>query len=151
MSGYGGQPPGWNDPYGQQQPGWNDPYGTPNRQTQPNWDPYGQYAPQGQNPYGYGPPGVYGPQASHGAAVGALIANIIATLFCCSILGIAGIVTSAMAMGRTQTNPESARKLTTWSWVIFGVGLVLGIVLIILYVVLVVNSDPDSLDNGSGV
>jgi hypothetical protein len=147
MSGYGGQPPGWNDPYGQKQPGWNDPYGTP--QTQPGWDPYGQYAPQGQTPYGYGPPGVYGPPANHGAAVGALVANIVATLFCCSILGIAGIVTSAMAMGRTQTNPESARKLTTWSWIIFGVGLVLGLIVIILYVALVVNSDSDSAGTGS--
>lgn len=110
MSGYGGQPPGWDNPYGQQGGGW---------------DPYGEYAQQG-----YGPPGVPYTPASQGAAIAALVCNIVATL--CCLLGIPGIVTAAIALGKVNTEPESARTLTIWSWVIFAITMVLGITVIII-------------------
>ncbi|XVQ11824.1 hypothetical protein ACQP1W_04350 [Spirillospora sp. CA-255316] len=114
MSGYGGQPPGWNDPYGQEK-GWNDP----NAQQQPGWDANAQY---NQSPghgygYGYGPPGV--PQAGSnapGSTIAALVCTCVAVAMCCNLLAIPGIVTSVMAMSRANTDPASARKLTTWSW-----------------------------------
>ncbi|MGH3387782.1 MAG: hypothetical protein ACRDOO_02780 [Actinomadura sp.] len=120
MSGYGGQPPGWQDPYGQS-----------------GWDPQGQYAhqqgwqdPYAQQGYGYGPPGVPQSQASNGSAIAALICNIVLFMFCASILALPGIVTAAVAMGRVQTDPHSARRLTMWSWALFAVVIVLGIVII---------------------
>ncbi|MEU5882641.1 DUF4190 domain-containing protein [Spirillospora sp. NPDC047279] len=139
MSGYGGQPPGgWNDPYGQ------NPYGQGGGAGKAGWDPYGQY---GQSSYGYGPPGVSAPPVSEGNAIAALVCNILVTLFCCGIFGIAGIVTSAMAMSRVRTDPVSARKLTTWSWVIFGVSLVIGLIIIILYIVLIVAAESSGSGN----
>jgi hypothetical protein len=126
LSGYGGQP-GWQDPYDprgyQQPPGYYGP-------TPGGWqDPYGAAG------YGYGPPGVPVAQASSGAAIGALVCNIIMTLTCLGLPAIAGIITAAIAMGRVQTNPQSARNLTTWSWVIFAINVVLVMAIVIILVV----------------
>ncbi|RAY15494.1 hypothetical protein DPM19_06705 [Actinomadura craniellae] len=116
MSGYGGQP---YDQYGQPQ----------------GWDPQGQYSPAPD--YGYGPPGTPpGGQPTNGAAVGALIANCVLVVFCCGLLAIPGIITSAMAMSRQQTDPESSRTLTLWSWVIFGCNIALSIVLIAVLIII---------------
>lgn len=137
MSGYGGQPPGWQDPYGQS-----------------GWDPQGNYAQQGwqdpyaQQGYGYGPPGVPQNQASNGSAIAALICNIVLFMFCASLLAIPGIVTAALAMGRVQTDPQSARRLTIWSWALFAVVIVLGIALIgILIAYGVFSANQDSTDS----
>lgn len=137
MSGYGGQH--WQDPY----QGWSgDPHGTPGWQ-----DPYG--APGS----GYGPPV---PPASNGSAVAALVCNIIATLACCLGFSVAGIVTAAVAMSRTQTDPNSARSLTKWSWGLFAanVGLaVLGFLayMLALYLSLVAPGESPFGDiGGSG-
>lgn len=136
MSGYGGSPPpGWQDPYGGSQ-GWGgDPYGQ---------DPYGG----GYNPgYGYGPPGVPVTPANNGSAIAALVANIVGVVLCCGILSIPGVVTSAIAMGRVQTDPESARKLTMWSWVLFGLSFVLGIVIIVIYIFAVILAESSGYDS----
>jgi hypothetical protein len=129
VSGYGGQSPsGWQDPYdsyGQQPPqqqapgGWQDPYG------------YG---------YGYGPPGVPPGGASSGSATGALVVSIIEVVLCGGIFAVPGIVLAAMAMGRSKTDPESARKLTLWAWICACVAPVIGIALAILYFVYVLRT-----------
>jgi heme/copper-type cytochrome/quinol oxidase subunit 2 len=113
VSGYGGQPPGWQDPYGQQPQGYQGGY---------------------QDAYGYGPQG-YPPQppASNGAAIGALVCNIILTMTCCGFFAVAGIVTAAIAMGRAQTDPDSYRNLTRWSWIIFAVNIVIAVLAVIAY------------------
>jgi hypothetical protein len=118
VSGYGGRPPsGWQDPYDQygQQPqsGWQDPYG-----------------------YGYGPPGVPPVGASNGSAIGALICNIVLSLTCCGLLAIPGIVMAALAMGRVNSDPASARGLTMWSWIIFAINLVIVVAGVIVYLTL---------------
>lgn len=133
MSGYGGQ--GWQNPYDQGPAG--SPYGNHGWQ-----DPYAA----GQ---GYGPPV---PPANQGAVVGALICNILATLLCCLGFSIGGIVTSAIALSRTQTDPESARNLTRWSWGLFITNVVLAVIGIIIYIVVifaVAGSTPDSGYGGS--
>jgi heme/copper-type cytochrome/quinol oxidase subunit 2 len=113
VSGYGGQPPGWQDPYGQQPQGYQGGY---------------------QDPYGYGPQG-YPPQppASNGAAIGALVCNIILTMTCCGFLAVAGIITAAIAMGRAQTDPDSYRNLTRWSWIIFVANIVIVVLATVAY------------------
>ncbi|ROO91268.1 hypothetical protein EDD29_9021 [Actinocorallia herbida] len=118
----------------------------------PNPDPgsYGYGIPGHPNQYGgYGPPP---PPPSNGAAIGALVANIILTITCCGLFAIPGIVTAAIAMGRYQTDPVSARKLTTASWIIFGVAIVLGILLVIVYVFFLASfsegGGSDWVDNG---
>jgi hypothetical protein len=140
LSGYGGQPPGWQDPYGQS--GW-DPQGDYSQQS---WqDPYGQ---QG---YGYGPPGVPYRTAGSGWAVGALVCNILVGLFCCNPIAIAGIVTSAIAMNKNQAEPESAHKLTIWSWVIAVTSFVLsiaGYVILFLLGVWDQNNSPTYSNGG---
>jgi hypothetical protein len=153
VSGYGGQPPGWNDPndpnpynpdpYGQAK-GWNDPNG-PN--TQPGWDVPGQ--PGAPPPYGYGPPGVSRQgTGTPGSTIAALICTSVATALCCNILAIPGIVTSAIAMSRSQTDPKSTRTLTTWSWIILAVAIVLEIAFIVLIGVLDASNGPDTYGDG---
>lgn len=100
------------------------------------------YPPQDPYGYGYGIPGhphQYGgfgpppPPASNGAAIAALIANIVLSLTCCGLLAIPGIVTAAIAVSRTQTDPVSAKNLTNWSWVIFGLAILVGVVFLIIF------------------
>ncbi|MEU8797797.1 DUF4190 domain-containing protein [Spirillospora sp. NPDC048819] len=143
MSGYGGNPPpGWQDPYG----GSQDPYGGGSQ----GWsgDPYGgnpyggAYGPGGGQPgYGYGPPGVPTRPQSNANTIAALVCNIIGVLLCCGILSIPGVITAAIAMGRVDSDPESARKLTIWSWVLFGVSVVLGIIIMVVYVIVIIMSE----------
>jgi len=115
----------------------------------PPQDPYGQpYGPQGGG-YGYDPygPGPYGyPRpASNGSAVAALVFNIL-LIFCCMPLSIPGIVLSALALGKVNHEPDSARKLTIWAWICFGIGLLATAVFVIL-----VFSNAESDDTGSYV
>ena len=141
---------GQQGPYGQQEPqdspppGWgSDPYGqTPYAQGPYPQDPYaqGQYAqgPYPQDPYGqysyagYGPAGAPG-SGNNGATIAALVANIIAALLCCSgIAWIPGIITSAIALNRVNTDPESARRMTIAAWVCFAADIVVSLGFVVL-------------------
>ncbi|QXJ24105.1 hypothetical protein AGRA3207_005362 [Actinomadura graeca] len=137
MSGYGGSPPpGWEDPYGGSQ-GWGGGgYGPPPA------DPYGQGPPPGYG-YGYGPPGVPYAPAGNGSTIAALICNIVAIVLCCNIVAIPGVILAAIAMGRAQSDPYSARRLTMWSWVLFGASIVVAIIVMVAWIVLAANSEPD--------
>ena len=132
MSGYGGSPPpGWQDPYGGSQ-GWGrGPHAA---------DPYAAG-------YGYGPPGMPTKPPNNGSTVAALVCNIVSVVLCCGVLSIPGVVTSAIAMGRMHSDPESARRLTTWSWVLFGISVVLGLIVIVIYVVAVVYAESNGYDS----
>ena len=151
-------PPGWGaDPYGQAPYGQGsqpqDPYGQgqyaqgPYAQGPYAQGPYAQgpYAqgPYAQGPYpqdpygqysyaGYGPGGV--PRTgNNGAAVAALVANIIAAVLCCSgIAWIPGIVTSAIALNRVNTDPESARRMTLAAWVCFAANITVSVGFLVL-------------------
>ncbi|GAA0573907.1 DUF4190 domain-containing protein [Actinomadura livida] len=140
MSGYGGSPPpGWQDPYGGSQ-GWSgDPYGG---------DPYGGGAyGAGYSGYGYGPPGMPTKPPRDANTVAALVCNIVGVLLCCGVLSIPGVITSAIAMGRLQSDPESARKLTVWSWVLFGASVVFGIIFIVIYIFVVIFAESNGYDS----
>jgi hypothetical protein len=142
----------WRDAYGQYGQGQQGPQGQdPNA---PQWgpDPYGQSQypqdPYGQNPYAQAPYpqdpyaqysyGGYGPAAvprsgNNGATIAALVANIVCAVLCCSgIAWIPGVITSAIAMGRNNTDPESARRLTIAAWVCFAANIVLSVGIIVL-------------------
>lgn len=92
-------------------------------------DPYTSYG----EPYGHQPPPGYGyghPQQRHSdgqrtAAIVALVLNCVAVVSCCNILAIPGAILSGMALSRTSTEPERARPLLMWAWVLFGLGFVL--------------------------
>jgi hypothetical protein len=113
--------PGWQDPNGPQ-----DPYGPYQRQ-----DPYGP--PPYQYPYGYGPPTwpPAQPTASNGAAVAALVVCIVEVIALGGIFAIPGIICSAIAMGKVQTDPSAARKLTMWAWISAAIAPVIAILLFI--------------------
>jgi len=103
-------------------------------------DPYGGY---GYNyGYGYGPPGVPGgggSGASQGLAIGALVCNII-LIFFCWLLAIPGIILAALALGKINTEPGSARTLTIWAWVLFAVGIFVGVGVLAVYFILLANA-----------
>lgn len=142
MSGYGGTPPsGWDSPHGSSQ-GW-DPNGA-----------YGQsygYGPGYGHAPGYGPPGVPHRPASMTSAIIALVCNSLVVVSCCNVLAIPGIITGALAIQRIERQPESARSLTIWSWVIFGVSTLIAIVVIALLIAADVGSDPDPYYYDEGI
>ncbi|MFD0469536.1 hypothetical protein ACFQ0B_15405 [Nonomuraea thailandensis] len=53
--------------------------------------------------------------------------NLFALVSCCNILGIPGAILAGLAISRSATEPESARTMVIWSWVLFGLGFVLTI------------------------
>ncbi|MEV4106505.1 DUF4190 domain-containing protein [Nonomuraea sp. NPDC049695] len=93
---------------------------------QPYGAPYGEQPPP-QYGYGYGyppPPRNEGPSAN---AIVSLVLNLLALVSCCNILGLPGAILAGLALGKARTEPQAARTMVIWSWVLFGVGFVLGI------------------------
>ncbi|HEX2313364.1 MAG TPA: hypothetical protein VHJ17_06510 [Thermomonospora sp.] len=157
MSGYGDPPGGeWAAPHGY---GGGQDHGTPQ-----GWNAYGPYPqaghPQAGHPhpghvqpghdYGYGPPGVPVGGGDNSSAVVALVCNIVATLICCNVLCIGGIVTSAIALSRARTDPAESRNLTMWSWAILGVSLALEIVLFAILIMAGALSEDSTSSGGYG-
>jgi cytochrome c biogenesis protein CcdA len=89
------------------------------------YQPYG--APYGQQPppqYGYGhppPPRHSGPNAN---AIVSLVLNLIAIVSCCNLLAIPGAILAGLSL-RASTEPDTARTMVVWSWVLFGLGFLL--------------------------
>ncbi|WP_188194343.1 hypothetical protein [Nonomuraea sp. SYSU D8015] len=100
-----------------------DPSGYP---YQPYGAPYGEQPPPG---YGYGyppppPPRRDGPSAN---AIVSLVLNLLGLVSCCNVLGLPGAILAGLAIGRSNTEPQTARSMVMWSWVLFGLGFVLEI------------------------
>jgi hypothetical protein len=141
----------WQEP--QDDPDWRDAYGDYGQHgtagqapygQQYGQDPYAQYAqdPYGQQQYGqayygqhgqyasgsYGPPGVQ--RANTGLTVAALVANIVSAVLCCGIglAWIPGVVLSAIALNRANSDPESTRRLTLIAWACFVADVILTVV-----------------------
>ncbi|MFC4013176.1 DUF4190 domain-containing protein [Nonomuraea purpurea] len=101
-------------------------------QENPSGYPYQPYgAPYGEQPppqygygYGYQPPRDAGPNAG---AIVSLVLNLVALVSCCNVLGLPGAILAGMALSRARTQPQSARTMVIWSWVLFGLGFVLAI------------------------
>ncbi len=126
---YGPQPA-----YGQEPPPTHQSYPQP-----PFTDPYAQTSFGGQDPYGQYNYAAYGPAGGvrtggNGLTVAALIANIVSAVFCCGIglTWIPGVILSAMALSRTSSDPDSARKLTVAAWACFVVDVVLTVIVLVL-------------------
>lgn len=132
------------DPYGQDPAAsWQDPYG------RRPYDQAGYPVPPpgyGTPGIGYGPPGFGRPQPRTGPAIAALICNILASITCYGFLAVPGIVTAAIAIGKAQTDPRAARKLTIWSWCIFAASIVIGLLIIIGLLVYGISNDSGSFD-----
>jgi hypothetical protein len=94
---------------------------------QPYGTPYGEQAPPHYG-YGYGPP----PKRDEGPQAGAIVAivlNFLSLTGCCNVFGLPGGILAVVALSRVRDRPDSARSLLTWSWVLFGAGLVLELTL----------------------
>jgi hypothetical protein len=102
-----------------------DPSGYPH---QPYGAPYGEQPPPGYGyGYGYGPPPrprAEGPTAN---AIVSLILNLLALVSCCNVLGLPGAILAGLGLSRASEQPEAARSMVMWSWVLFGLGFVLEI------------------------
>ncbi|MEO3874530.1 DUF4190 domain-containing protein [Nonomuraea sp. B12E4] len=93
---------------------------------QPYGAPYGQQPPP-QYGYGYGyppPPRDEGPNAN---AIVSLVLNLLALVSCCNVLGLPGAILAGLALGRVRREPQAARTMLVWSWVLFGLGFALTI------------------------
>jgi hypothetical protein len=126
-----GQAPHAQDPWGQagyaQDPYAQGPYAQ---------DPYGQYGYSA-----YGPPGALRP-AGTGMTVAALVANIVTAVLCCiGVAWIPGIILSAIALSRANTDPESTRRLTVGAWVCFAVDILLAVVVLVLFGIVGASND----------
>ena len=139
--GYG--QPGYGQPgqpgYGQQgqpaygQPSGYDQYGQPAYPPYPMYPTYPGY--QGYLVYPYPQPQPPPPDDGvRGQAIASLVCNIIASLMCCLVFGVVGIVLSAIAMSRSEHDPESARKLVRWSWGALAAAVVAGIAVAVLVI-----------------
>jgi hypothetical protein len=138
-----GQPSGY-DQYGQPtgyqsgQPSGYDQYGQPTYSAYPPYPAYPTYPGyQGYTVYPYPPPPyqVVSGDGVRSQAIASLICNIIASLFCCLVFGVPGIVLSAIAMGRSERDPTSAHKLVKWSWGALAAAVVAGITVFVLLIV----------------
>jgi hypothetical protein len=99
-------------------------------------DPYGQY-----NYAAYGPPGAMR-TANTGMTVAALVANIVTAVLCCiGVAWIPGVILSAIALSRANTDPESARRLTVGAWVCFAVDILLAVAVIVVFGVVGASQD----------
>ncbi|MEV4170630.1 MULTISPECIES: DUF4190 domain-containing protein [unclassified Nonomuraea] len=100
-----------------------DPSGYP---YQPYGAPYGEQPPP-QYGYGYGYPPPRRDEGPNANAIVSLVLNLLAVVSCCNVLGIPGAILAGLALGRARTQPQTARTMVIWSWVLFGLGFVLGI------------------------
>lgn len=131
QQGQSGQP---GQPWQSEQPGYGQPQSYPPPgssqpgQDQPGYGTYPSYSP-------YPSPDQYPAQGGDlkGQAIGALVANIAATVLCCPLVGIAGIVVSAIAMSRSTSDLDSARKLLKWAWGLLIGAVVGGIIVGVIY------------------
>jgi len=99
---------------------WGGGYGPP----APPTGGYGAYGGYG----GYGPP----PNSSvKNQAIAALIANIVAVVFCCGIVAIGGLICAAIALSKADYEPEAAKKLNLWAWILLGGTFVLDILYLV--------------------
>lgn len=68
-----------------------------------------------------------------------LVFAILATIFCCLILGIVSIVFAAQVnskwnAGDTQGALDASKNAKLWAWIAFGSGLIIGLVAMLLAV-----------------
>ena len=108
----------------------------------------GGYGSGGYGGAGYGMPYGYGP-SDPGAKSGAMIAfvvNAVLCAVCCGVPALPGLICAGIALSRAESDPESARKLTKWSWIALGVVAGLIVIFIALIIVLGVTGalDDDS-------
>ena len=95
---------------------------------------YGGYP----GPGPYGPPGGYvapSPEsiAARNQAIAALVANCIATVLCCGLPSIGGLICAAISMSKADQEPRTSAKLNMWAWILFGGTFVLDILFVIAW------------------
>ncbi|MFT4088371.1 MAG: CD225/dispanin family protein [Gordonia sp. (in: high G+C Gram-positive bacteria)] len=118
------------------------PYGQP----QYGQAPYGQPLPGAplRNPYGHGPQ----PSNSLGSSITCCVVSFATAFLCCNILGLISGPLSIVAivkgnavgsnwrsgrMVEAQRDSDDARTWAMISWIVFGVGVVIGAVLMAIY------------------
>lgn len=138
--------PGSEAPYGTPPP--PSPYPTQDQPTQ--GQPEGQYgaSPYGApaSPYGTPPPNYYqsGPAQSNTSALILTILSGIGMFTCCGVT-IVGLILGIIALTKQATDPVQSAKLTKWGWIAFGVGLVLAVLALVLYIVGIMVWAPDEI------
>ncbi|GAA3657906.1 hypothetical protein GCM10022237_17430 [Nocardioides ginsengisoli] len=131
---YGTYPQYGQQPYGEQ-PHAQQPYGQQPYGQQPyGQQPYGQQ-PYGQQPYGYG----YQSPTTNGMAIASLVVSVLSIVgVClCGVLGVAGAVGAILghvARRQIKARGENGDGLALAGiivgWIVFGLTLALGVVLI---------------------
>ncbi|WP_353951206.1 hypothetical protein V6K52_16435 [Knoellia sp. S7-12] len=129
------------NPYAATPPPAGDPYAA----QQPAYDPYaatGGSAPQGGYP-AYNAPGQWQAPPAYGAAppqnTSALVLTIlsgIGLVLCCQVFMIGSLILGIMGLTKNADDPEGARKMAKWGWVVFAASIVLSIIGIAIFIAL---------------
>lgn len=133
-----GQPPGHGQAAYYEQPGYYEQAGY-SGYPYPGYPPPGPpgYYPQpGYTVYPYPPPYQPADSGARNLSIAALITNIVVSVLCCPVFGIAGIVLSGIAMSRADQDPIAARKLVIWAWAALAASIVTGITAFALIIIL---------------
>ncbi|GAA4911777.1 hypothetical protein [Streptomonospora salina] len=92
----------------------------------------GAYGPPPPPPGGPGGGPGTEPPANKGAAIGALVANVIGMCLTCGGTTI-GLVLAIIGVVMVESNPKAARICTLISWILFALVLIIGLIVWILY------------------
>ena len=152
-----GTPPS-NLPYGPQgqQPPQPPAYGSPPPaygSGQPQQPPSGAAPPYGAPPYAGTPYGYQAPSPEQSSvrtqAIIALVANAVVLVLACfmALPSIGGVITAGIALGRVNTDVDSARRLVRWSWGLLVLSIVLGVLIIVA--VIAAGATFDSTTTGT--
>lgn len=130
-----GQPPGHEQAGYYEQPGYYEQAGY-SGYPYPGYPPPGYYPQPGYTVYPYPPPYQPADSGARNLSIAALITNIVVSVLCCPVFGIAGIVLSGIAMSRADQDPIAARKLVIWAWAALAASIVTGITAFALIIIL---------------
>lgn len=125
-----GSPPGQQAQGSSSYPGYGyqgQPYGS--YQGQPGYGPSqgGPPAYPGYPGYGYTPPGR--PSTTNASTIVLLVLSGLLTASTC-IMGLPSLVMSIIAITKQDNDPEGARRLTMWGWIVLAIMVVLGAIAI---------------------
>ena len=110
-----------------------NPYAVNQGQPAPQLNPYATGGPAGYPPPGQ-PPFSYQQAPQRRTNVSAIVLLILSglTLLACCLVEIPAVILAIVALTKQNDDPAGSRRLTTYGWIAFGVGLLIAVVVAVL-------------------